>query len=146
MRASYPSTVQAWKSDFPSFSEGLSLRGCRLFRSCSASPPFPFLFGGTFIEGRAPGVTGETPWENFPSFSEGLSLRESIIENPASTSIDFPSFSEGLSLRASSGTGSMPKWAVDFPSFLEGLSLRQGRGWQVQDTPKISFPFGKGFH
>ena len=36
---------------------------------------FPFLFGGTFIEGvlGIPECPGEVP--NFPSFSEGLSLR-----------------------------------------------------------------------
>ena len=35
---------------------------------------FPFLFGGTFIEGLS--VTAENGGgENFPSFSEGLSLR-----------------------------------------------------------------------
>ena len=37
-------------SDFPSFSEGLSLRE-RGFHEMSFRPPFPFLFGGTFIEG-----------------------------------------------------------------------------------------------
>ena len=37
---------------------------------------FPFLFGGTFIEGKTSG-TDDYPWANqdFPSFSEGLSLR-----------------------------------------------------------------------
>ena len=35
---------------------------------------FPFLFGGTFIEGRLPApVTRRL--QDFPSFSEGLSLR-----------------------------------------------------------------------
>ena len=83
---------------FPSFSEGLSLRGMTetgghppirpfpfLFGGTfiegfdgpidsRCSPLFPFLFGGTFIEGTSGGVT---VWvkRNFPSFSEGLSLR-----------------------------------------------------------------------
>ena len=37
---------------------------------------FPFLFGGTFIEGLGcAGVAAEVDFCNFPSFSEGLSLR-----------------------------------------------------------------------
>ena len=37
--------------NFPSFSEGLSLRGRRNYRDGWPSHSFPFLFGGTFIEG-----------------------------------------------------------------------------------------------
>ena len=36
--------------DFPSFSEGLSLRRCDLAKASGHSFRFPFLFGGTFIE------------------------------------------------------------------------------------------------
>ena len=39
-------------SYFPSFSEGLSLRGTVTVRGVSGAAEFPFLFGGTFIEGR----------------------------------------------------------------------------------------------
>ena len=59
---------------------------------------FPFLFGGTFIEGwSVPPVCGFLIY--FPSFSEGLSLR--VLSNlwVLSRYSDFPSFSEGLSLR-----------------------------------------------
>ena len=38
--------------DFPSFSEGLSLRRCDLAKASGHSFRFPFLFGGTFIEAR----------------------------------------------------------------------------------------------
>ncbi len=38
------------RGDFPSFSEGLSLRE-RATGSVSCGVEFPFLFGGTFIEG-----------------------------------------------------------------------------------------------
>ena len=59
---------------------------------------FPFLFGGTFIEGlfelRFVGRVGD-----FPSFSEGLSLRELPVTLEDTSDTDFPSFSEGLSLR-----------------------------------------------
>ena len=37
-------------SDFPSFSEGLSLRPHSARAVCGAQFTFPFLFGGTFIE------------------------------------------------------------------------------------------------
>ena len=37
--------------DFPSFSEGLSLRVDQFLLLFSAAKGFPFLFGGTFIEG-----------------------------------------------------------------------------------------------
>ena len=60
-------------------------------------PAFPFLFGGTFIEGMS------TPHKkridtDFPSFSEGLSLRVESVHDLVLV-LDFPSFSEGLSLR-----------------------------------------------
>ena len=38
--------------NFPSFSEGLSLRGGVAPRKKPERETFPFLFGGTFIEGR----------------------------------------------------------------------------------------------
>ena len=38
------------RGDFPSFSEGLSLRPLPSSRP-GGPPGFPFLFGGTFIEG-----------------------------------------------------------------------------------------------
>ena len=37
--------------DFPSFSEGLSLRVKQKMQNLSQKLTFPFLFGGTFIEG-----------------------------------------------------------------------------------------------
>ena len=36
---------------------------------------FPFLFGGTFIEGQINGEAERLTQADFPSFSEGLSLR-----------------------------------------------------------------------
>ena len=36
---------------------------------------FPFLFGGTFIEGEHDVLHVAKVGQNFPSFSEGLSLR-----------------------------------------------------------------------
>ena len=108
---------------------------------------FPFLFGGTFIEGPNANSLSKILHRNFPSFSEGLSLREPLLSAPThihrfpflfgGTFIegtlsprgrydtwDFPSFSEGLSLRDSALTP-LGAQVADFPSFSEGLSLRE---------------------
>ena len=63
---------------FPSFSEGLSLRGA----------------------GRAHAAVCKA---YFPSFSEGLSLRGCLNPVVLLVVLDFPSFSEGLSLRGGGG-------------------------------------------
>ena len=45
--------IDIWRvPDFPSFSEGLSLRAATRCRRPPARGGFPFLFGGTFIEGH----------------------------------------------------------------------------------------------
>ena len=59
---------------FPSFSEGLSLRANRTHHQNQYENGFPFLFGGTFIEGVPP-LLSLLMQKHFPSFSEGLSLR-----------------------------------------------------------------------
>ena len=109
-------------ADFPSFSEGLSLRADQGFGAHLRGCKFPFLFGGTFIEGAVVFPVPGTPG-NFPSFSEGLSLRATTAKQKMGGPIHFPSFSEGLSLRV------IRRRTVvflngDFPSFSEGLSLR----------------------
>ena len=67
----------AVRQDFPSFSEGLSLR-LRVSCETMIEAPFPFLFGGTFIEAaHLFGTAAEH--QHFPSFSEGLSLRPTCM-------------------------------------------------------------------
>ena len=61
--------------DFPSFSEGLSLRPANRDGDNLIKPTFPFLFGGTFIEASKSTDEGFSN-SHFPSFSEGLSLRQ----------------------------------------------------------------------
>ena len=77
-------------SYFPSFSEGLSLRAATRLASGS-SRLFPFLFGGTFIEGTQQKQL-ITQALHFPSFSEGLSLRgaETAICTACKTTISLP--------------------------------------------------------
>ena len=85
--------------DFPSFSEGLSLRRCDLAKASGHSFRFPFLFGGTFIEAGCLVQVWIFLGVYFPSFSEGLSLRHFGFGILGRGWHDFPSFSEGLSLR-----------------------------------------------
>ena len=61
---------------FPFLFGGTFIEGYRrLYRLRPCSSVFPFLFGGTFIEGCHADWHAYHPL-NFPSFSEGLSLRE----------------------------------------------------------------------
>ena len=110
-------------ANFPSFSEGLSLRVRFAEHALTSQRRFPFLFGGAFIE-----ASTEWAWrwkqKYFPSFWEGLSLRGACLQPPRGCVSDFPSFWEGLSLRLcdSGGISEVSIW--DFHSLLEGLSLR----------------------
>ena len=106
---------------------------------------FPFLFGGTFIEGEyKQGVAAEN-LENFPSFSEGLSLRVRKVSVPWRHSWDFPSFSEGLSLRDNRKCPHPRIRHRNFPSFSEGLSLREGLQQGVWFMVGFPFLFGGTF-
>ena len=80
MSAVYGPTVQV---DFPSFSEGLSLR-------------VPVI------------LTSQHAHRDFPSFSEGLSLRAVPAGIGDRRGCYFPSFSEGLSLRDAPSVRSAP--------------------------------------
>ena len=92
-----------YRVDFPSFSEGLSLRRQLDSQAVEVHERFPFLFGRAFIEAMR-AVHRRRRWtENFPSFSEGLSLRPSSGGIESQHEVDFPSFSEGLSLRRPGG-------------------------------------------
>ena len=52
MRAQRSAGFDSLSLYFPSFSEGLSLRGGVSGAAAPAAAEFPFLFGGTFIEGH----------------------------------------------------------------------------------------------
>ena len=85
-------------SYFPSFSEGLSLRH-RNYCAHTTTPPFPFLFGGTFIEARLASGSRRL-FGRFPFLFGGTFIEASRRRPwPDRTEADFPSFSEGLSLR-----------------------------------------------
>ena len=77
LRARWVARSFSWPLDFPSFSEGLSLRGDHRRLSGAPLRAFPFLFGGTFIEGTAPSSALCLDTRKFPflfggTFIEGL--------------------------------------------------------------------------
>ena len=100
---------------------------------------FPFLFGGTFIEGRyfQPRHEGGS---YFPSFSEGLSLRATTYYYSLTHFFHFPSFSEGLSLRVKvSCCISAPPFVFPFlfgGTFIEGIAI-----FTPQVLSVLAFPF-----
>ena len=107
-------------SNFPSFSEGLSLR----LNQQTRKPP--------------------TERENFPSFSEGLSLRRLHHRWQHCAGAAFPflfgrAFIEALLHPVESGV------VEHFPSFSEGLSLRPGNGEGWFDIYEFPFLFGRAF-
>ena len=82
---------------------------------------FPFLFGGTFIEGFIAVMT----WGG---------------------GIVFPFLFGGTFIEGLGGNESAVNVNLDFPSFSEGLSLRDvARGGKPLDLP-ISLPFRRDFH
>ena len=107
--------------NFPSFSEGLSLRDEDVLQAVSARRQFPFLFGGTFIEGIPLREAPRAASIDFPSFSEGLSLRAPLFA-PSAQPPGFP-FLFGGTFIEGAGTTTSRKKKPYFPSFSEGLSL-----------------------
>ena len=91
--------TQSGRWDFPSFSEGLSLRERDGRWLVSKVDSFPFLFGGTFIEGFIAVMT----WGGgivFPFLFGGTFIEGACFSGLGAAAVmNFPSFSEGLSLR-----------------------------------------------
>ena len=132
--------------NFPSFSEGLSLRVryARTWQKTAAK--FPFLFGGTFIEGsRIIGAT-RPAGEHFPSFSEGLSLRGYFAKSNQGWLSEFPFLFGGTFIEGELKTRHNKILSKNFPSFSEGLSLRVGYDEMAVGVSPISLPFRRDFH
>ena len=73
---------------FPSFSEGLSLRGSGVIVE-GISPKFPFLFGGTFIEGTITSPSGVRATQ-FPFLFGGTFIEGSVENTHARKESTFP--------------------------------------------------------
>ena len=136
----------AVEADFPSFSEGLSLREPPYQHRGTSPQVFPFLFGGTFIEGMFPVgcrvCSGGFPFLFGGTFIEG----GNIPTNTTTRAGNFPSFSEGLSLRepgCEPERGRGPPFPFLFGgTFIEG-SWADGCG---ELRCRISLPFRRDFH
>ena len=75
---------------------------------------FPFLFGGTFIEGKpAPAFSRWT--RPFPFLFGGTFIEGRVDSVSCSRVADFPSFSEGLSLRVFAAASSRPAKRISLP-------------------------------
>ena len=106
---------------------------------------FPFLFGGTFIEGALLTLQGGIILR-FPFLFGGTFIEGARSRGREARSENFPSFSEGLSLRAGLPSWKIGPWCRDFPSFSEGLSLRAVCPCHLTCVCWISLPFRRDFH
>ena len=105
---------------------------------------FPFLFGGTFIEGQDR-KTHEVGEGHFPSFSEGLSLRALNVIF-ARRMGSFPFLFGGTFIEGPDSPRTHSLYSTDFPSFSEGLSLRDLHAeLPAVGVPAFPFLFGGTF-
>ena len=143
MRASRQSRFSGCSRHFPSFSEGLSLRDRRWFRTAAFLRVFPFLFGGTFIEGDAV-RTGCTPDYHFPSFSEGLSLRATQSAHEAH-SMRFPFLFGGTFIEGYVQHERLEHLRA-FPFLFGGTFIEGQLVYGLHRRGIISLPFRRDFH
>ena len=107
--------------------------------------PFPFLFGGTFIEAITPALHRRVT-NIFPFLFGGTFIEAKVlIFLAAGLGLYFPSFSEGLSLRQSvrdalGGSDAFP--------FLFGGTFIEAAGIRCisNHSQNISLPFRRDFH
>ena len=124
-------------SYFPSFSEGLSLRAHSTRAGRVKHFTFPFLFGRAFIEARKPAgsqLSGQFPFLLGRAFIEAR--RSAIIS--LSATANFPFFLEGLSLRLDR-VAVIVRQRRDFPSFF-GRGFIEARLCMPPWQPTSSFP------
>ena len=137
MRAGPPRGNHPCRWYFPSFSEGLSLR-VDVDRVTILHTKFPFLFGGTFIEGKVPRLIAE-PAREFPFLFGGTFIEGKVPRLIAEPAREFPFLFGGTFIE-----GAAPCWSAllhwYFPSFSEGLSLRV-RFAEHALTSQRRFPF-----
>ena len=88
------------ETDFPSFSEGLSLRAASIDSAGVSTFVFPFLFGGTFIEGQIMGdslpLDALFPFLFGGTFIEGVDLFRSSVLSAGFPFLFGGTFIEGL--------------------------------------------------
>ena len=121
LRAFWHAVKMSNATYFPSFSEGLSLRASLAEQQGTGSRKFPFLFGGTFIEGVRSALPSRA-LSDFPSFSEGLSLRGDVSVSSRDHRNGFPFLFGG--------------------TFIEGSQAHENSSRELM----ISLPFRRDFH
>ena len=84
---------------------------------------FPFLFGGTFIEGRDVVDATRGVREKFPFLFGGTFIEGGLRRGESPPILRFP-FLFGETFIEGGLIGCSLRWKIDFPSFSEGLSLR----------------------
>ena len=106
---------------------------------------FPFLFGGTFIEGSGlsfvRGVGGEFPFLFGGTFIEGFKIW--MLHRKINR---FPFLFGGTFIEGLEELKGKPALRRNFPSFSEGLSLRVSAKNEGERYGKISLPFRRDFH
>ena len=112
-------------------------------KTYGAEVGFPFLFGGTFIEGRLRTLTMRL-FSRFPFLFGGTFIEGPLTFSLKARPAHFPSFSEGLSLRESvRPRGNVAIAAFPFlfgGTFIEGF-LNAG----LLQSPQFPFLFGGTF-
>ena len=110
-------------TNFPSFSEGLSLREHQQHSVLLSVLGFPFLFGGTFIEGALILASCQDAPE-FPFLFGGTFIEGCSIWSETKDGVTFPFLFGGTFIEGACFSGLGAAAVMNFPSFSEGLSLR----------------------
>ena len=108
--------------DFPSFSEGLSLRDLGEV-DVNSGVVFPFLFGGTFIEGQGQ-PRGHRRRPPFPFLFGGTFIEGNLSRKGRALKFAFPFLFGGTFIEGFQELQVQCFPYRNFPSFSEGLSLR----------------------
>ena len=109
-------------SYFPSFSEGLSLRDLGEV-DVNSGVVFPFLFGGTFIEGQGQ-PRGHRRRPPFPFLFGGTFIEGNLSRKGRALKFAFPFLFGGTFIEGFQELQVQCFPYRNFPSFSEGLSLR----------------------
>ena len=111
--------------NFPSFSEGLSLRVATKFRHWDSRSGFPFLFGGTFIEGPRKLMSCIYPTAPFPFLFGGTFIEGSSPSGTSNELQEFPFLFGGTFIEGHFTQRPLTRRA-EFP-FLFGGTFIEGR-------------------
>ena len=130
---------------FPFLFGGTFIEGRKECRRARAVVGFPFLFGGTFIEGIGIISLGLLISPAFPFLFGGTFIEGTDAVATVEQSLAFPFLFGGTFIEGRE-PGHPSNYTEDFPSFSEGLSLRDFYKTGEQGSHIISLPFRRDFH